>query len=122
MNFSSLSYPRLRELGVLRVLAAEDDTLDEVPTGQRPPIFKRYLELAPGARPHIPVDRAAPLPDFERIAASYPVFPHQRGGFALAANHVTIRDRRRIDRGARCRLVITNTLGDRARGEEASAG
>lgn len=48
--------------------------LDEVPAGQRPPILKRYLELAPGARPHIPVGRAAPLPEFERIAADYPVF------------------------------------------------
>ncbi len=59
---------------VIRHRAREAVHLDEVPADQRPPILKRYLELAPGARPHIPVDRAAPLPEFERIAAGYPVF------------------------------------------------
>ncbi len=48
--------------------------LVEVDTADRPPILRRYLELAPGARPHIPVDRGAPLEEFERIAAEYPVF------------------------------------------------
>jgi len=48
--------------------------LTDVPRGQRAPIVRRYLELAPGARPHIPVDRRAPLADFEEIAADYPVF------------------------------------------------
>jgi hypothetical protein len=36
--------------------------------------LRRYLKLAPGARPHIPVDRRAPLAEFEAIAADYPVF------------------------------------------------
>jgi hypothetical protein len=48
--------------------------LDEVPVDQRPPILKRYLAVAPGARPHIPVDPTAPLSEFEHIAADYPVF------------------------------------------------
>ena len=48
--------------------------LDEVPPGDRAPILRRYLALAPGARPHVPVDRHAPLGDFERVAGSYPVF------------------------------------------------
>ncbi|MDO8185379.1 nitroreductase/quinone reductase family protein [Conexibacter sp. JD483] len=48
--------------------------LVEVPVSERAPIIKRYLALAPGARPHIPVDRRAPLADFERIAAQQPVF------------------------------------------------
>jgi deazaflavin-dependent oxidoreductase (nitroreductase family) len=48
--------------------------LDEVPPGQRAAILRRYLECAPGARPHIPVDRRAPLEQFERIAPRYPVF------------------------------------------------
>jgi len=48
--------------------------LDEVPPGDRAPILRRYLALAPGARPHVPVDRHAPLGDFERDAGSYPVF------------------------------------------------
>lgn len=52
----------------------EDVQLDEVAPPARAPILRRYLQVAPGARPHIPVDRRAPLPEFERIAAEYPVF------------------------------------------------
>lgn len=48
--------------------------LEEVPVPQRPPILKQYLQRAPGARPHIPVDKDAPLTDFEKIAADYPAF------------------------------------------------
>jgi deazaflavin-dependent oxidoreductase (nitroreductase family) len=48
--------------------------LDEVPLGERAPILRRYLECAPGARTHLPVDRRAPLEQFEQIAAQYPVF------------------------------------------------
>ncbi|SDO78586.1 deazaflavin-dependent oxidoreductase, nitroreductase family [Nakamurella panacisegetis] len=48
--------------------------LEEVDVTERAPILRRYLERAPGARPHIPVDRGAPLSAFERIAADYPVF------------------------------------------------
>jgi hypothetical protein len=49
-------------------------TLVEVAPAERAPILRRYLALAPGARPHIPVDRRAPLGEFERIAADYPVY------------------------------------------------
>ena len=48
--------------------------LIEVPAGERAPVLKRYLEKVPGARPHIPVGRTAPLADFEAIAPRYPVF------------------------------------------------
>lgn len=48
--------------------------LTEVPAAGRAPIIRRYLDLAPGARPHVPVDRRAPLSDFEEIAPTYPVF------------------------------------------------
>ena len=48
--------------------------LEEVPIGQRAPILKAYLQRAPGARPHIPVDKDAPLSEFEAISASFPVF------------------------------------------------
>jgi deazaflavin-dependent oxidoreductase (nitroreductase family) len=48
--------------------------LTEVPTADRAPILRRYLTVAPGARAHFPVDREQPLPQFERIAADYPVF------------------------------------------------
>jgi hypothetical protein len=48
--------------------------LEEVDPRARAPILQRYLQVAPGARPYIPVDRRAPLVEFEQIAARYPVF------------------------------------------------
>lgn len=48
--------------------------LVEVPVDQRAPILKAYLKLAQGARPHVPVDKDAPLTDFAAIAPSFPVF------------------------------------------------
>jgi hypothetical protein len=48
--------------------------LEEVDAGARAPILRRYLAVAPGARPHIPVNRHAPLQDFELIAKDFPVF------------------------------------------------
>ena len=52
----------------------EDVQLEEVPAEQRAPILKVYLRAAPGARPHVPVDKDAPLAEFEKIAALFPVF------------------------------------------------
>jgi deazaflavin-dependent oxidoreductase (nitroreductase family) len=48
--------------------------LVEVPVDQRAPILRRYLEVAPGARPHIPVSRKAPPEQFQQIGAQFPVF------------------------------------------------
>ncbi len=48
--------------------------LREVPVQGRAPLIKAYLQVAPGARPHIPVDKDAPVADFEPIAADFPVF------------------------------------------------
>jgi polyisoprenoid-binding protein YceI len=48
--------------------------LVEVPVSERAPVIKRSLEQVPGARPHIPVSRRAPVADFEAIAPRYPVF------------------------------------------------
>jgi hypothetical protein len=45
-----------------------------IPVEQRPPIIKSYLQRAPGAVPHVPVNKNAPLAEFETIAAQYPVF------------------------------------------------
>jgi deazaflavin-dependent oxidoreductase (nitroreductase family) len=59
---------------VLRHGDREAVRLEEVDPGARAPILRRYLELAPGARAHIPADPGAPLTDFERIASRYPVF------------------------------------------------
>ena len=52
----------------------EQVTLELVDPSERAPVLRRYLALAPGARPHIPVDRRAPLDEFERVAADYPVY------------------------------------------------
>jgi hypothetical protein len=52
----------------------EEIYLEEVPAEQRAPILKAYLRRAPGARPHVPVGKDAPLADFEKIARDYPVF------------------------------------------------
>jgi hypothetical protein len=59
---------------VLRRGSREEVHLEEIPVGQRAPILKAYLQLASGARPHVPVDKNAPLAEFEKIAAAYPVF------------------------------------------------
>ena len=59
---------------VLRHGRREAVRLEEVEPRARAPILRRYLQVAPGARPHIAVDRRAPLAEFEQIAARYPVF------------------------------------------------
>ena len=48
--------------------------LEEVAMAERAPILRRYLAVAPGARPHIPVSRNAPVEAFEAVADRYPVF------------------------------------------------
>lgn len=59
---------------VLRRGGREQVRLDEVEPASWAPILRRYLAVAPGARPHLPVDQHAPLAEFERIAAQFPVF------------------------------------------------
>jgi hypothetical protein len=63
---------------VLRHGRREEVRLEEIAALERAPILKAYLERAPGARPHIAVDRNAPRSEFERIAASIPVFRVQQ--------------------------------------------
>jgi hypothetical protein len=53
---------------------SEQVLLKEVNISQRAPILKAYLQIAPGARPHIPVSKDAPVSEFEKIAVEYPVF------------------------------------------------
>ncbi|MBZ5614381.1 MAG: nitroreductase/quinone reductase family protein [Acidobacteriia bacterium] len=70
---------------VLRSGSREEVHLEEVPADQRAPILRAYLQRAPGARPHVPVNKDAPLAEFEKIAAAFPVFQvasivHGRGG------------------------------------------
>ncbi|HTO99948.1 MAG TPA: nitroreductase/quinone reductase family protein [Anaerolineales bacterium] len=59
---------------VLRHGKTEQVRLEEVPVEQRPPILKLYLQRAPGARPHIPIDKDAPVDAFASVAAQFPVF------------------------------------------------
>jgi len=59
---------------VLRHRRAASVRLVEVPPEGRAPIIKAYLARAAGGRPHIPVDKDAPLAEFEAIAADFPVF------------------------------------------------
>ncbi len=59
---------------VLRHGRTERVQLEELPVERRAPVLKVYLRRAPGARPHFPVDKDAPLSEFEAIAAYFPVF------------------------------------------------
>ena len=59
---------------VLRSGRREAVLLEEVAASQRAPILKAYLQRAPGARPHVPADKDAPLEEFEKIAPTLPVF------------------------------------------------
>jgi hypothetical protein len=58
----------------LRHGAVETVRLEEVPVGQRPRVIQRYVQVAPGGRAHIAVDRHAPLEAFAAVAAGTPVF------------------------------------------------
>jgi deazaflavin-dependent oxidoreductase (nitroreductase family) len=53
---------------------SEDVLLEEVEVARRAPILKAYLQIAPGARPHISVHKDAPLSEFEKAAAEYTTF------------------------------------------------
>ena len=59
---------------VFRYGGWEEVHLEEVPAEQRAPILKAYLQRAPGARPHVQVDKDAPIAEFEKIATAFPVF------------------------------------------------
>jgi hypothetical protein len=59
---------------VLKRRQPEDVSLVEDRSDKRAAVLRRYLELAPGARPFFPIDRHAPINDFEAIVDLYPVF------------------------------------------------
>jgi hypothetical protein len=48
--------------------------LEEIVPDRRSPVLKAYLQIAPGERPHLPIAKNAPLSEFERVAAEFPVF------------------------------------------------
>src|SRR5262249_55542621 len=59
-------------LAALRRGIREQVQLQEVEPRDRAPILRRYLAVAPEARPHLPVHRHAPLEEFEQIADHFP--------------------------------------------------
>lgn len=61
-------------LAVLRRGRARRCRLVEIPVEARAPILRRYLQKVPGGRPHLPVDRHAPVDAFAAIAGRCPVF------------------------------------------------
>lgn len=48
--------------------------LETVPPEDRAPILRRYVAIAPGARPHLRLDPAAALAEFARISEEHPVY------------------------------------------------
>ena len=58
----------------LRHGRVEQVLLEDVSIEKRAPLLKAYLQIAPGARAHVSVDKDAPLEEFEKAAAVYPVY------------------------------------------------
>lgn len=48
--------------------------LETVPVQDRAPVLRRYVAIAPGARPHLGLGPTAPLARFHQIANAHPVF------------------------------------------------
>lgn len=60
----------------------EEARLEEVAPDRRASVLKAYLNRAPNARAHLPVDKDAPLAEFERVSPGFPVFrvvPREQG-------------------------------------------
>ena len=51
----------------------EEVCLEEVGPDLRAPVLEAYLVRAPNARVHLPVDKDAPLVEFERVSSGFPV-------------------------------------------------
>ena len=58
----------------LRHGITEQVRLEEVDVSQRAPILKAYLQIPPGARPHIATSKDAPISEFGKVAVQHPVF------------------------------------------------
>jgi deazaflavin-dependent oxidoreductase (nitroreductase family) len=58
----------------LRHGRSEDVRLEEVAPEHRAPVLKDYLKRAPRAGAHMPVEKDAPLAEFERVSSRFPVF------------------------------------------------
>ena len=60
--------------GTLRHGRREEVRLEEVAPDRRAPILKAYLKRASAARAHLPIDKDAPLAEFEQVSPRFPVF------------------------------------------------
>jgi hypothetical protein len=58
----------------------EEVRLEEVAAERRAPVLKAFLRRAPGARPHLPVHKDAPLSEFEQVSDRFPVFRVRTAG------------------------------------------
>jgi hypothetical protein len=47
---------------------------DVVASDRRAPVLKAYLKRASNASAHVPIDKEAPLAEFQRLAPRFPVF------------------------------------------------
>jgi hypothetical protein len=52
----------------------EEVHLEEVAPDRRAPVLKAYLQRATNASAHLPIDKDAPLAEFERLSPRFPVF------------------------------------------------
>ena len=59
---------------LLRHGRTERVRLEEIPVAERGPVLKVYVKRAPGARPHLGVDKDVTLGTLEAMAAQVPVF------------------------------------------------
>ncbi len=63
----------------LRHGRSEDVRLEVVAPEHRAPVLRDYLRRAPRAGAHVPVEKDAPLAEFERVSARFPVFRVEPG-------------------------------------------
>ncbi len=69
----------------------EEVCLEELAIDRRAPVLKTYLKRAPNARAHLPVDKDAPLAEFERVAPGFPVFrvvPSREPGVSIPGDEI----------------------------------
>jgi hypothetical protein len=59
---------------LLRHGRREEVHLKEVKVDLRGPVLKAYLNRAPNATAHFPVEKDAPISEFEQVASQFPVF------------------------------------------------
>lgn len=59
---------------VLRHGRREEVRLEEVTIDRRAPVLKAYLKRARNGRAHLPIDKDAPVIEFERLSPRCPVF------------------------------------------------